>query len=83
LKFQLDAVRNKSVEGFCPFGGEPVVFRKSLLANINVIFYRCETKQVFYVATAGIGSGFIKSALYFPKHELVVTAGESVGVSRR
>ena len=79
LKFQLDAVRSRSVEGFCPFGGEPVTFRQSLLANINVIFYRCETKQVFYVATAGIGSGFRKSALYFPKHELVVTAGDPWG----
>jgi hypothetical protein len=79
LRFQLDAVQNKSVRGFCPFGGGPVVSRQSLLANINVIFYRFETKEVFYVATAGIGSGFGKSALYFPKHELVVTAGDPWG----
>ena len=50
-----------------------------MLANINVIFYRFETKEVFYVATAGIGSGFRKSALYLPKHELVVTAGDPWG----
>jgi hypothetical protein len=79
LRFQLDAVRNKSIRGFCPFGGGPTVSRQSLLANINVIFYRFETKEVFYVATAGIGSGFGKSALYFPKHELVVTAGDPWG----
>jgi hypothetical protein len=79
LRFQLDAVQNKSVRGFCPFGGGPVVSRQSLLANINVICYRFETKEVFYVATAGIGSGFGKSALYFPKHELVVTAGDPWG----
>lgn len=80
LKFQLDAVQNKSVRGFCPFGRGHVVSRQSLLANINVIFYRFETKEVFYVATAGIGSGFGKSAVYFPKHELLVTAGDPWGI---
>jgi hypothetical protein len=79
LRFQLDAVQNKSVSGFCPFDGTPVVSRQSLLANINVIFYRFETKEVFYLVTAGIGTGFGKSALYFPKHELVVTAGDPWG----
>ena len=79
LTFQLDALQYKSVQGYCPFAGEAVLSHHSLLANINVIFYRFETKQVFYVVTAGIGSGFRKSALYFPKHELVITAGDPWG----
>jgi len=79
LGFQLNAVRTKSVSAFCPFSGTPVTSNQSLLANINVIFYRFESEQVFYVATAGIGSGFRKSALYFPENDLVVTAGDSWG----
>jgi hypothetical protein len=79
LAFQLDAVKSKAVYAFCPFDGTRVRSSQSLLANINVLFYRFETKQVFYVATAGMGSGFAKSALYFPDHELVVTAGDAWG----
>jgi hypothetical protein len=79
LGFQLNAVRDKSVSAFCPFGGKRVVSNQSFLANINVIFYRFESEQVFYVATAGIGSGFRKSALYFPENDLVITAGDSWG----
>jgi hypothetical protein len=79
LAFQLNAVRSKSVSAICPFSGKRVASNQSLLANINVIFYRFATEQVFYVATAGIGSGFRKNALYFPEHELVVTAGDPWG----
>jgi hypothetical protein len=79
LAFQLDALKHKVIYAFCPFSGKLVESNQSLLANITVVFYRFETEQVFYVVTAGIGSGFRKSALYLPKHELVVTAGDSWG----
>jgi hypothetical protein len=79
LAFQLSAVKNKVVYAYCPFGGKLVKSNQSLVANVTVVFYRFETEQVFYVVTAGIGSGFPKSALYFPKDELVVTAADSWG----
>ncbi len=75
-EFQLHAVRTKSVFAFCPFTGQHVSSNRSLLANINVLFYRFKTREIFYVVTAGIGSGFQKCALYFPEHELVVTVGD-------
>jgi hypothetical protein len=75
--FQLTAVKNRAVYAFCPFTGRLVESNHSLLANIHVVFYRFRSEQVFYVATAGIGHGFKKSALYFPERELIVTAGDS------
>jgi hypothetical protein len=80
LGYQLKVVRSKSIDAFCPFSGKHVVSRQSLLANINVIFYRFESEQVFYVATAGIGSGFKKSAVYFPQHDLIVSDGDEWGL---
>jgi hypothetical protein len=82
LAFQLKAVRRGAIHAFCPFSGKPVESNQSLLANINVIFYRFETEQVFYVATAGIGSGFKKSALYFPEHDLIVSDGDPWGLQQ-
>jgi hypothetical protein len=79
LGFQLDAVRQGSISAICPFTGKTVVSRQSLLANINVIFYRFASEEIFYLAVAGIGSGFRKSALYFPESDLVVTAGDEWG----
>jgi hypothetical protein len=82
LDFQLKAVRNKCIQAYCPFSGKPVASNQSLLANINVIFYRFETEQVFYIATAGIGSGFKKSAVYFPDHDLMVSDGDPWGLQQ-
>jgi hypothetical protein len=77
--FQLNAIRRKAVFAFCPFTGRLVESTHSFLANITVMFYRFVSEQVFYVVTAGIGSGFKKSALYFPEEELIVRTGHSWG----
>ena len=53
LAFQLTAINEKVVYAVCPFTGRLVTSHHSLLANINVIFYRFETTQVFYVIIAG------------------------------
>jgi hypothetical protein len=76
LAFQLRAVNEKTIYAVCPFTGRLVTSHHSLLANINVIFYRFESIQVFYVITAGL-DGFRKNAIYFPQQELVVTTGRS------
>jgi hypothetical protein len=76
LAFQLTAVNEKAIYAVCPFTGKLVISHHSLLANINVIFYRFESVQVFYIITAGL-DGFKKNAIYFPQHELVVTTGKS------
>jgi hypothetical protein len=75
LAFQLTAARKKAVYAVCPFTGRLVTSHHSLLANINVIFYRFESVQVFYVIIAGL-DGFKKNAIYFPQQDLVVTTGE-------
>jgi len=74
LYFQLTALRKKTVYALCPFTGKLVKSHHSLIANINVIFYRFEGNHVFYVIAAGL-NGFKKSALYIPREELIVTAG--------
>jgi hypothetical protein len=76
LAFQLTAVNEQAIYAVCPFTGKLVTSHHSLLANINVIFYRFESVQVFYVITAGL-DGFKKNAIYFPQLELVVTTGKS------
>jgi hypothetical protein len=78
LAFQLTAVNEKAIYAVCPFTGKLVTSHHSLLANINVIFYRFESVQVFYVITAGL-DGFKKNAIYFPQQELVVTTGMQWG----
>jgi hypothetical protein len=75
--FQLTALKEKAIYAICPFTGARVSSHHSLPANINVFFYRFSGKEVFYLITAGIGSGFRKSAVYFPEHELVVTVGDA------
>jgi hypothetical protein len=80
--FQLAAVRDGLIYAFCPFSGQIVTSSDSFLANLNTIFYRFQSSQVFYVAIASIGSGFPKSALYFPAHELIVTAGDPWGLQQ-
>ncbi len=77
--FQLNAVRKTAVYAFCPFSGRLVASSRSMVANLNSIFYRFSTEEVFYVIIAGIGSGFEKQALYFPQHEVVITIGDSWG----
>jgi hypothetical protein len=74
--FQLDAVRRKAIYAFCPFSGKLALSTHSFLANINTIFYRFQSEQVYYIAVAGIGWGFEKKAVYIPEHELVVTTGD-------
>ena len=54
LSFQRRALRRKSIHAICPFSGRVIQSNQSLLANINVIFYRFESDQVFYVVSAGI-----------------------------
>jgi hypothetical protein len=76
LAFQLTAINAKAVYAVCPFTGRLLTSCHSLLANINVIFYRFESIQVFYVIIAGV-EGFKKNAIYFPQQELVVTTGKS------
>ena len=76
LAFQLTAVNEKTIYAVCPFTGKLLTSHYSLLANINVIFYRFESVQVFYVITAGL-DGFKKNAIYFPQQELIVTTGKS------
>ena len=76
LAFQLTAIKEKAVYAVCPFTSKLVTSRHSLLANINVIFYRFETIHVFYVIIAGLDQ-FTKNAIYFPQQELVVTTGKS------
>ena len=74
LAFQLTAINDKAVYAVCPFTGRLIASNHSLLANINVIFYRFESVQVFYVIVAGL-DGFKKNAIYFPQQEIVVTTG--------
>ena len=76
LSFQLTAVNEKAIYAVCPFTGKLVKSHHSLLANINAIYYRFESIQVFYVIIAGL-DGFKKNAIYFPQQELVVTSGKS------
>ena len=76
LAFQLRAIHEKAVYAVCPFTGKLIASHHSLLANINVIFYRFDSVQVFYVITAGL-DGFKKNALYFPQQELIVTSGKA------
>ncbi len=79
LGFQLDALREHAMSAFCPHSGKRVHTQHSLLANINVIFYRFQGAEIFYLVTAGIGSGRRKSAIYFPASDLVITAGDAWG----
>ena len=79
LGFQLDAVRRGAITATCPFTGKLLSSNQSLLANLNVVFYRFHSQQVFYLAVAGIGSGFRKNAIYFPESDLVVTGGDNWG----
>ena len=44
------------------------------MANLNVIFYRFESIEVFYLIVAGL-DGFKKNAMYFPRQEIVVKTG--------
>ena len=59
LAFQLRAINDKAVYAVCPFTGRLIASHHSLLANINVIFYRFVSTQVFYVIIAGL-DGFKK-----------------------
>jgi hypothetical protein len=75
--FQLAAIRRRAMFACCPFSGRIVETRYSFLANLQTVFYRFATDQVFYIVVAGIGAGFEKCALYFPEADLTVTAGRS------
>jgi hypothetical protein len=77
--FQIWAVKHKSVRAVCPFTGRILSSGHSLVANINTIFYRFVSEQIFYVIVSGIGSGFKKNAIYFPDDELIVTLGDPWG----
>lgn len=83
LAFQSIALKEKAVYARCPFTGARVASRHSLLANMNAIFYRFQggNDEIFYLAIANIGSGFKKSGLYFPSHELIVTTGDRWGLA--
>ncbi len=74
LAFQKTAISSRTVYAYCPFTGRLLKSKHSLLANINIIFYRFHCQQVFYIVTAGI-DGFKKNALYFPAFELIVSTG--------
>jgi hypothetical protein len=75
LAFQLTAINQKAIYAVCPFTGQLLESHHSLLANINVIFYRFCSIQVFYIITSGL-DGFKKNAIFFPYQELVVTTGK-------
>jgi hypothetical protein len=74
--FQFTGVRKKIIHAYSPFNGRLLASNQSLLASLNVIFYRFQDQQIFYIVASGIGSGFPKSALYFPQQELIITSGE-------
>jgi len=44
-----------------------------------VMFYRFVSREVFYIATADIGTGYRKHALYFPKQDLLIVSGDPWG----
>jgi hypothetical protein len=79
-QFQIDAVRRKIVRAICPFTGTLLESSHSLPANLNAVAYRFHSKEIFYVITAGIGCGWTKSGIYFPRRELLITAGYNWGV---
>jgi hypothetical protein len=76
LAFQSTAIIDQAVYAYCPFTGNLLKSEHSLLANINTIFYRFNSQQVFYIITGGL-NGFKKNALYFPTLELIVSTGSS------
>jgi hypothetical protein len=80
--FQLIALRENAVYAYSPFTGKLLASNQSFLANLNVTFYRYQDQQIFYVASAGIGRGFPKCAIYFPQQDLLVTTGEPWTVER-
>jgi hypothetical protein len=79
LEFQIQAVKHGRLRAACPFTGAPIESRHSLLANIHVMFYRFVSREVFYVVTANIGTGYRRHALYFPIHDLLIGSGDPWG----
>jgi hypothetical protein len=75
LSFQLTAIKDNAVYAVCPFTGNLLASRHSLLASISTIFYRFNSVQAFYIVIAGL-DGFMKNAIYFPQQELVVITGK-------
>jgi hypothetical protein len=77
-RFQIDAVEEGCLYAACPFTGQLLVSRTSIVGTREVIFYRFDGAEVFYVATGHLGSGFTKGALYFPEREMVVKSRDVV-----
>lgn len=71
-EFQITALQERGLRGRCPFTGVSVTSRHSFAVTRQVIFYRFETSEVYYVATAHIGDGFPRHAYYFPARDLLV-----------
>ena len=71
--FQLDAFSAGGVAAICPFSGVLLRASRSILAaEGNPIFYRFESREVFYLSVGRPGIGFGKLYLYFPRFQAIV-----------
>jgi hypothetical protein len=71
IRFQLIAVREKLIYLLCPFTQRKLATEQSLWVTPDIIFYRFESKNPFYLLTTHINTGFKKGALYFPDFNLL------------
>jgi hypothetical protein len=77
-RFQIDAVKERCLHAICPFTGRILTSRTSIAVTREVVFYRFEATEVFYLATNHIGSGFTKGAIYFPEREIIVKSHDFI-----
>ena len=75
-RFQLIAVREKLIYLVCPFTQRKLATEQSLWVTPDIIFYRFESKNPFYLLTTHINTGFKKGALYFPDFNLLIKADD-------
>lgn len=76
-EFQLQGIEDKFIYAICPFSGEIIKSNKSVVVTRDVIFYRFSSREIFYVITTNLGSGFKKGAIYFPNNELIIQWDEN------
>lgn len=73
LDFQADAFSAGGIAAICPFSGRLVRSNRSILvAEGSPIYYRFETREVFYLAVGTPGIGYGKLYMYVPKFQTII-----------
>ena len=71
--FQLDAIKSGGIAVVCPYSGRILRSDRSILAaEGNPIYYRFESRDVFYLAVGRPGIGYGKLYFFFPRLHTVV-----------